>query len=192
LAGGGAGLRYSLAGGVPAVSQLEDSRMKRRLIYCFLLLAGGGVCWAGMKVDAKSYAEMDLSAYSTYEWSTDQEADSGHPLSAGSPLDRRLQEIARTALAGSGLEPAVDGEPDLLIHCIAISREVQDIGGVKKDMGGGVTWVGDVGAHGVTAYRGAQEDTQTASVVEGVVPPVSANDPGWGTKVPFSVGELGV
>jgi hypothetical protein len=30
---------------------------------------------------------------------------------------------------------------------------VQDIGGVKKDMGGGVTWVGDVGAHGVTAYR---------------------------------------
>ena len=127
--------------------------MKRRLIYCLLLLAGGGVCWAGMKVDAKSYAEMDLSAYSTYEWSTDQEADSGHPLSAGSPLDRRLQEIARTALAGSGLEPAVDGEPDLLIHCIAISKEVQDIGGVKKDMGGGVTWVGDVGAHGVTAYR---------------------------------------
>jgi hypothetical protein len=101
--------------------------MKRRLIYCLLLLAGGGVCWAGMKVDAKSYAEMDLSAYSTYEWSTDQEADSGHPLSAGSPLDRRLQEIARTVLAGSGLEPAVDGEPDLLIHCIAISKEVQDI-----------------------------------------------------------------
>jgi hypothetical protein len=120
--------------------------------YC-LLLAAATVCSAGMKADSKSYAEMDLSAYASYEWSTDQEADSGHPLAGGSPLDRRLQEIARGILAGRGLAPSSDGEPDLRIKCIAISKEVQNISGVKKDMGGGVTWVGDVGAHGVTAYR---------------------------------------
>ena len=126
--------------------------MKRWSVYCALLLAAA-VCSAGMKADSKSYAAMDLSSYSTYGWSTDQEADSGHPLATGSPLDRRLQEVARENLAKRGLAPATDGEPDFLIHCIAISKEVQSIGGVKKEMGGGVTWVGDVGAHGVTAYR---------------------------------------
>ncbi len=127
--------------------------MKRWLTYCLLLVAATTVCWAGMKADSKSYAEMDLSAYATYEWSTDQEADSGHPLAGGSPLDRRLQEIARGILAGHGLAPSSDGEPDLRIKCIGIAKEVQNISGVKKDMGGGVTWVGDVGAHGVIAYR---------------------------------------
>lgn len=127
--------------------------MKRWLTYCLLIVAAATVCWAGMKTDSKSYAEMDLSAYATYEWSTDQEADSGHPLAGGSPLDRRLQEVAKGVLAKRGLAPSSDGEADLRINCIAISKEVQSIGGVKKDMGGGVTWVGDVGAHGVTAYR---------------------------------------
>ena len=69
--------------------------MKRWSTYCLLLLAAT-VCVAGMKADSKSYAGMDLSSYSTYEWSTDQEADSGHPLAAGSTLDRRLQEILET------------------------------------------------------------------------------------------------
>ena len=126
--------------------------MKRWSIYGFLFLTAATVCWAGMKVDSKSYAAMDLSAYDTYAWSTDQEADAGHPLSAGSPLDLRLQEIARDLLAKRGLAPVAGGEPDLQIRCIGISKEMQDIGGVKKDMGA-VTWVGDVGAHGVTAYR---------------------------------------
>ena len=127
--------------------------MKRWSIYGFLFLAAAAVCWAGMKVDSKSYAAMDLAAYDTYAWSTDQEADTGHPLSAGSPLDLRLQEIARDLLAKRGLAPVSDDEPDLRIRCIGISKEMQDIGGVKKDMGGGVTWVGDFGAHGVTSYR---------------------------------------
>ena len=127
--------------------------MRRWSVYCLVLLATATVCLAGMKVDFKSYAEVDLSAHSTYRWSTDQEADSGHPLATGSPLDRRLQAIAGDLLAKRGLAPAGDGEPDLLIHCIAISKEAESIGGVKKEMVGGVTWVGDVGAHGFTAYR---------------------------------------
>ena len=126
--------------------------MKRWSIYGALLLVAA-VCSAGMRVDSKSYAEMDLAGYDTYDWSTDQEADSGHPLAHGSPLDLRLQGIARDLLSKRGLAPSGEGQPDLLIRCIAISKEMQDIGGVKKDMGGGVTWVGDVGAHGVTSYR---------------------------------------
>ena len=127
--------------------------MRRWLTCCGLVLSAATVCSAGMKADSKSYAAADLSAYATYEWSTDQEADSGHPLAEGSTLDRRLQQLARDLLAGRGLAPVADGEPDLWIRCYAIAKEMQDIGGVKKDMGGGVTWVGDVVAHGVTAYR---------------------------------------
>ena len=97
--------------------------------------------------DSRSYGEADLSAYSTYEWSTGQEANSGHPLAEGSELDRRLQAIARGMLADRGLAPATSGEPDLWLRCFAIVKEMLDIGGVKRDMGGGVTWVGDVGAH---------------------------------------------
>lgn len=124
-----------------------------RLTYCCLFLAAAPVCSAGMKADSRSYGEADLSAYSTYEWSTGQEANSGHPLAEGSELDRRLQAIARGMLADRGLAPATSGEPDLRLRCFAIVKEMLDIGGVKRDMGGGVTWVGDVGALGVTAYR---------------------------------------
>ena len=127
--------------------------MRRWLIYCCVFLAAATVCTAGMKVGSKSYAGADLSAYATYEWSTDQEADSGHPLAEGSALDRRLQGVARNLLAKRGLAPVPDGEPDLWIRCFAIAQEMQEIGGVKRDMGGGVAWIGDPGAHGVTAYR---------------------------------------
>jgi len=126
--------------------------MKRSLIYCLLLLAATTVCSARMKADSKSYAEMDLSAYSGYEWSTDQKGDSGHPLATGSPLDQRLQGVAKGLLAKRGLTPVGSGEADLWIRCIAISKAMQDIGGVNKDLGA-VPWVGDVGAHGVTSYR---------------------------------------
>ena len=121
--------------------------------FVLALLAAATICQAGMKVDSKSYGELDLSAGSTYRWSTNQEAGSGHPLATGAPLDRRLRATLEDQLAKRGVAPAGDGDPDFLILCIAILKEVQSIGGVKKEIGGGVTWVGDVGAHGITAYR---------------------------------------
>ena len=65
----------------------------------------------------------------------------------------RLQAIGDPILGKYGLSKDSAGEPDLWIRYSGFSKETLNIEGTTRDMGGGVSWVGDPTAHSISGYR---------------------------------------
>jgi hypothetical protein len=97
--------------------------------------------------------DVDYSRYETYRWQERAELDAGHPLAEGSPMDRQIRAAGDRALAGAGLAVAGEGEPDLLVSYVGYVMDQLSIEGVRKEIGGGVAWIGDPASHGVMSYQ---------------------------------------
>ena len=127
--------------------------MKRLTIFCCLFAATAAICTAGMKVKTKTGRGPDLASYETYAWKSQHDPESEHILAAGSPSARILESIADPLLSQHGLTLAETDEPQLLVRYTGVSREMLNIEGTTRDLGGGATWIGDPNAHSMTLQR---------------------------------------
>ncbi|MDH3743646.1 MAG: DUF4136 domain-containing protein [Acidobacteriota bacterium] len=139
--------------------------MKRLAIFCFLFVATAALCTAGMKVKTKTGRGTALASYETYAWKSQHDAESEHILAAGSPSAQILESVADPMLRKYGLSLESNGEPDLLVRYTGVSREMLNIEGTTRDLGGNATWIGDPHAHSMMMQR---EGTLLLEIVDAV------------------------
>ena len=117
-----------------------------------LFFLTGAACLA-MSVKTSYVPEVDYSAYRTYSWKPRVEVGPDHPLAEGGEVDRIVKQAADSILATQGFERTEVETPDLWINYAAFAVDKMDVEGIKREVSGRVSWIGDPTAHSTRSYR---------------------------------------
>jgi len=125
--------------------------MKRFVVFGAALLMAGTV-HAGMKVRSWSPPGVNVAGYTSYQWSSNHDADSGSFMAQGSSTAMRMERLANGGLTERGYVESSSGEPDLWIRYTALSTG--NISAAKnRGEGGDVNWILEPMSFHDTSYR---------------------------------------
>ena len=125
----------------------------RNAVFVFLALSVWAAAGFASKVEVARSADVDYSAYSTFEVRAKEGIGEDHPLSAGTPIFDTLAAAARQTLAKSDMTAVADS-PDIWITFYAVLQDEMTVTGTTANVGA-VTWIGAPGAHSMrTALEG--------------------------------------
>ncbi|MDX1501560.1 MAG: DUF4136 domain-containing protein [Thermoanaerobaculia bacterium] len=124
---------------------------RARLLFVLAALLGGAAAGA-MQVKTSHSPTTDFGVYESYDWVGDPTLGPDHPLAVDSELDRKIREAGDEVLAKAGLRRVEEG-PDLLIRVVGFVSDHLSVEGERRELGGGVAWIGDPQGHRTMSYQ---------------------------------------
>ncbi len=120
--------------------------MRFGLVFLALCLVAG-VAPAAIEVEVARHADVDYSKYQSFSFKVKEGMPPDQPLGENGATLKVVREEAAKVLLGRGLTRVEGGDADMWITFFGLVQESLSVEGSRKGVGGGVTWVGDPGAH---------------------------------------------
>lgn len=136
--------------------------MKYAVTLVAICLMGAVGVQAAMKIEVARQPDVDFSAYQSFGIRAMTDVPPEHPLGEEGTLFKQVSEAARDALLARGMTYVEGDTPDVWLTFFGLSNEDLTIEGTTRKLGG-VTWVGDPGAH---SSRTVIEGTLIIQVVD--------------------------
>ena len=121
--------------------------MRERVLLLVTIGIGTAVVVASaMEIEVARSRDVDYSAYTSFGFRVKEGIPPEHPLGEDGHMLKEVQDAAAETLLRRGMTLIKGDTPDLWVSFFGLHEEEFTAEGVRKELGG-VTWVGDPGAH---------------------------------------------
>lgn len=128
--------------------------MRVRVLLVAAIGVVGAVVASAMEIEVARSRDVDFSAYTSFGFRVKDGIPPEHPLGEDGHMLKEVQDAAAETLLRRGMTLIKGDTPDVWVSFFGLREEEYTAEGVRKELGG-VTWVGDPGAHSTRTVQHA-------------------------------------